>query len=111
MPIRKADLCEPIARGTYSPVISHRPHRASLGRGIQLALPVITRAGVQGNPAGKLLFLEEARHRAVLAKRTLRSVRCRAPSCGAVNVANPAAEAGPITACMSCARPILEIAK
>ena len=111
MPIRKADPCEPVVRATYIPVISHRPHSASLGCAVQLTLPAVTRAGVQENGAGKLLFLEEARHRAALAKRTLRSVRCRAASCGALNVFNPAAEAGPLTACLSCARPLLSEVK
>lgn len=46
-----------------------------------------------------------------LAKRSLRSVRCRAASCGVVNVFNPAAEAGPLTACLKCARPLLEVTK
>lgn len=105
MAIRKAGLI----RGTHIPVFSHSPNPARLGCGIQLALPAVTRAGVQENAAGKLLFLEEARHRAALAKRALRSVRCRAASCGVVNVFNPAAEAGPLAACMSCARPLLEV--
>lgn len=47
----------------------------------------------------------------ILAKRALRSVRCRAASCGGVNVSNPAAEAGPLTACLKCARPLLEVTK
>lgn len=91
MPVRESDPCEPVVRATY--------------------IPAVHRAGVQGNRAEKLLFLEEARHRAVLAKRSLRSVRCRTASCGSVNVFNPAAEAGSITACISCTRPLLSEVK
>lgn len=111
MAIREADPCEPVVRAAYIQVIPHSPNRASLSCAIQLTLPAVTRAGVQENAAGKLLFLEEARHRAALAKRSLRSVRCRAASCGAVNVFNPAAEAGPLTACLECARPLLSEVK
>jgi hypothetical protein len=53
MAIREADPCEPVVRATYIQVISHSPNPARLGCGIQLALPAVTRAGVQGNAAGK----------------------------------------------------------